>query len=57
MWHETLFDEFKASAYQCKKERSATFKIRQNAYPAGAQPGTPLGELTTLPEHCPNILL
>ena len=30
MWHETLFDELKALAYRCKKERSVAFKIRQN---------------------------
>jgi len=34
MWHETLFDELKASAYRCKN-RSVTFKIHQNAYLAG----------------------
>jgi len=28
MWHETLFDELKATAYRCKKEHSVTFKIR-----------------------------
>jgi len=31
MWHETLFDQLKASAYTCKKELSVAFKIRQNA--------------------------
>jgi len=34
MWHETLFDELKASVYRCKKERSVASKIRQNAFPA-----------------------
>ena len=40
MWHETLFDELKASAYRCKKERSVAFKIdlRQNAFLEGALP-------------------
>jgi len=28
---------------------SLAFKIRQNSFPAGALPQTPLGELTTLP--------
>jgi len=36
------------SAYRCKKEHSVAFKIRQNAFPAGALPQTPLGELTAL---------
>ena len=40
MWHETLFDELKASM---QKERSVAFKIRQNAFPPGALPQTLLG--------------
>jgi len=39
MCHETLFDEYKASAYRCKNERSVGFKISQNAFLAGALPG------------------
>ena len=33
------FDEIKASAYRCKKERSVAFKIRQNVFPTGSLPG------------------
>jgi len=36
---QTLFDELKASAYRCKKERSVAFNIRQNAFAAGLRPG------------------
>jgi len=43
-----LFDDFKASAYRYKMERSMALKIRQNAFPAGAPSWIPLGELTTL---------
>ena len=32
-----------------QKERSVTFKIRQNPFSARALPRTPLGELKTLP--------
>ena len=28
MWHETLFDKLKTSAYRCKKERSVAFRMR-----------------------------
>ena len=38
----------KISAYRCQKEHSVTFKIRQNAFLAGALPWTPLGELMAL---------
>jgi len=38
LWHETLFDELKASAYRCKQERSVTFKICQNAFLAWGSP-------------------
>jgi len=45
---QCMFDEFKASAYRCKKGRSVAFKLRQNAFPVGALPRTPLGQLATL---------
>jgi len=63
MWHETLFDELKASVYRYKEERSVAFKIRQNAFPFGTLSRAPLRELTTLPRlssrleghtSCPN---
>ena len=37
-------------SYRYKKERSVTFKIRQNPFSAGALPRTPLRELTRLPQ-------
>jgi len=63
-WHDTLFDELKASAYRCKKERSVAFKIRHNAFPAGAH-NHPLDTLVscggdtppqTAPHSAPKIL-
>jgi len=45
MWHETLFDKRKASAYRCKK----AFCGLQNAFSTRALPRTLHGELTTLP--------
>jgi len=49
MWHDTLFDGLKISAYGCRKEGSVGF---ENAFPVAyrAPPRTPLGELTTLPQ-------
>jgi len=29
MWHKTMFDERKVSAYKCKKKRSVAFKLCQ----------------------------
>ena len=46
-----VFDKLKASAYSCKKERSVTFKLRQNPFPpvrSALPPRSPLGQLTTL---------
>jgi len=43
------------SAYRCTKEHYVAFKIRQNAFPAGAPPLTPLGDLMTLPQT-PSLL-
>jgi len=46
-----VFDELSETVCSCKQlyqGRSLAFKIRQNAYPAGAQPWTPSGELTML---------
>ena len=55
MWHETLFDELKASSYRCKKERSVSFKICQNLFPTGdTHPTWPLDLVGTLP---PNIFV
>jgi len=48
MWHETLFEELRASAYMCKKMRSETFKICQDVFPVRALPGPRW--LTTLPD-------
>jgi len=38
------------SAYRCREEHSAAFKIRQNAFPAGDLPQTPLRDLSMLPQ-------
>jgi len=47
MWHGTLFDELKVSAYRCKKKRSG-IASRQNAFPTGVPPRPQFGKLTTL---------
>jgi len=52
-----MFQNFKhqivqsTSIKRSKMERSVASEIRQNAFPAGPLPRTPLGELITLPIH------
>ena len=51
MWHETLFDELKASAYNCNKAHSVAFKMHQIAFPAGFRPGPHLENSRRSPDR------